>query len=1297
AEPGSTVEVKDQEGNSLGSVVADPESGAYEVELSRPVTDGETVDVTATDEAGNTSEKTPVTGEKDTVAPEAPTAEIDEEGLVVTGNAEPGSTVEVTDSNGEVIGSGTANEQGEYEITLDRPVTDGETVDVTATDEAGNTSESTPVTGEKDTVAPDAPDAEIGEDGLVVKGKAEPGSTVEVKDQEGNSLGSVVADPESGAYEVELSRPVTDGETVDVTATDEAGNTSEKTPVTGEKDTVVPDAPDAEIDDSNSVLTVKTEPNATVKVYDSEGKPLLDSAGKPIEFEADENGDASYTFEPALERGKIINVTATDKSGNESQPTEVIAGVEEILATVDNYVDVVLDATPKRIENENPEEKNKTGFSVVSAGLGPVLDLNLLGDVAKSSMHFEVGDGQVREITLQGQAGGVQVGATMNLYFYKLNESTGQWEQQMVEKNWLVSYLLGGKSEETTFELTEGKWMVLMAGNLGVQALTGYTLKLKKDIILDYGEAESVKGSATGNMITDEDPKYGMDEVPEGTTLTAIKGSNGEWLETSSNGEIVVEGLYGHLIVKADGSYHYEVNEDFRGYGEKDIFTYEVTSPSGKTSQSELTFELNITPREERIEFDNTVVLNTEPTITYDGKSDLKQVGFSVLDLPLAGSILSAEALSGAETLDFTVGVDEVKEMTFHGSAGGVAIGVGYDLHIYKLDPETGNYVQVHVEKSWFWAVLLGGKSDQLTLQFGEGEYKAFLQSKGGLGLLTGAGLYVDHEKVYDYGQPAKYSGSVTGDAVKDSETILLKVDDQVVEPGKATVVMGEYGKLVINSDGTYTYTVVKPKDAPEDWKPPYGAFDSFRLVTQDANGKTIVDSLNIKIGLHTADDDFNNIAITEENVKSEIKIEDTKAGKSDEVKVKNFTIEEGQIGKNFIIEVVGDSKGWINPDPMMISYVLKNLTTGQQWEKTTEKVADVILKDTLASLPAGDYELSVIPTDQGGIKKLDVNIEVVHLNEYEVDRIDPITGMLFENDKGKLMLDTLKIADKQLSVNDPKQGAESIEIEGLYGILVVNKDGSYTYTPKGGVYGIDRFIYETISKVGTKETATLEINVGKVVMASEYDDVARSSSADDSFTMGAGADTVIFKNLGDPEGRNNGNGANGFNKWADFNLEEGDKIDLVGLLDGNQTTDNIEQYLQYEDGILYVDRLGQGKFEALLEVEATDLDSLLEGIAWEVELPTMVNRSLDLSQVDSFMVDDIDEGQIDELSLPSLESLLISEDSGILELPELEEEKEENEPKKVKESEVVPITTIDPQTLIDPLDELLDPTKVII
>ncbi len=960
-------------------------------------------------------------------------------------------------------------------------------------------------------------------------------------------------------------------------------------------DTTAPDAPDAEIDESNAVLTVKTEPNATVKVYDSEGKPLLDSNGNAIEFQADENGDASYTFEPALDRGKILNVTATDAAGNESEPTKVIAGVEEILATSDNYVDVVLDATPTKTINPKPSDLNNGGFVVASVGLGPVLGVDVLADVLNKSVILEVEEGTVREVTLHGTSGGIQLLGTMDLYAYKLNESTGEWEQQSVNKNWLVAVLLGGKSKDTDFTLTQGKWMFTMASGEGVQALTRFELTFTKDEVLDYVNAESVSGSAEGNMITDDDPKYGADEVPEGSRLTAVNG-----IEVSTNAPTIIHGKYGTLVVEADGSYTYTVNEDFRGYDEKDVFTYRVTSPSGKTSEADLTFVLDLTPSESRIEIDNIVLMDTEPTITHDGESDIKPaVGFSLLEVGFLGPILSADALSDAGAMSFNVGENQIKELTFHGSAGGLSAST-YDLFIYKLDPETGNYVQVHAEPSWFWAVL-GDKSEQLTLQFGEGEYKALLQSNG-VGVLTGAGLYVDHEKVYDYNQPSKFAGEASGDITPEDSTIVLKVDGQEVEPGKGTVVEGEYGKLVINSDGTYTYTVEKPVNAPADWKPPYGKVDTFTVVTQDANGKTIIEKLNIKVGVHTAGDDFNNITIVETNVESTIEFHHaTKIiGNYGNSVKETFEIKADQIGRDFTINVKTSSDGLLPKKDVTVSYVLRNDTTGQEWTFTAEKGKDASLDHVVSDLPAGQYTLTISSVD-GKLEQVDVVTNITHLTEYETDHIDPITGSLFENDQGKLLVDTLTIAHKQVSVNDPSKGAASITIEGQYGTLVVKKDGSYTYTPKGGVYGIDKFIYETTSKAGTKETAVLEINVGKNVTASEHADSVDSSAGNDSFTMGTGGDTVIFDLLADDNV-----GGNGHDVWSDFSMEEGDKIQVSDLLTEGTTLADAITLTEDAEGnvVLNIDRDGTAgtsyqseSFLTLVGVEKTDtlLDDLIK------------------------------------------------------------------------------------------------------
>ena len=48
-------------------------------------------------------------------------------------------------------------------------------------------------------------------------------------------------------------------------------------------------------------------------------------------------------------------------------------------------------------------------------------------------------------------------------------------------------------------------------------------------------------------------------------------------------------------------------------------------------------------------------------------------------------------------------------------------------------------------------------------------------------------------------------------------------------------------------------------------------------------------------------------------------------------------------------------------------------------------------------------------------------------------------------------------------------------------GVLTLNADGSFTYTPNPGYNGIDSFIYEVSDGNGGTDTATVTINVGGV------------------------------------------------------------------------------------------------------------------------------------------------------------------------------------------------------------------------
>ncbi len=316
-EPGAKVEVRDENGKLIGSGTANS-LGEFEILVSPAVTDGETAKVTAKDAAGNTSDPTTVTGGKDTLKPASPDATLNADGTAVTGKTEPGAKVEVRDENGKLIGSGTANSLGDFEIPVSPAVTDSETAQVTAKDAAGNTSDPTTVTGGKDTLKPASPDATLNADGTAVTGKTEPGAKVEVRDENGKLIGSGTANS-LGDFEIPVSPAVTDGETAKVTAKDSAGNTSDPTTVTGGKDTTKPDAPkDVVITDDGEHVTGKGEPGTIVEVKDQDGKIIGTGT-------VDSSGNFDVELKDPLTNGETVDVTVTDKVGNESEPTEATA------------------------------------------------------------------------------------------------------------------------------------------------------------------------------------------------------------------------------------------------------------------------------------------------------------------------------------------------------------------------------------------------------------------------------------------------------------------------------------------------------------------------------------------------------------------------------------------------------------------------------------------------------------------------------------------------------------------------------------------------------------------------------------------------------------------------------------------------------------------------------------------------------------------------------------------------------------------------------------------------------------
>ncbi|MEK0172321.1 Ig-like domain-containing protein, partial [Curtobacterium citreum] len=336
AEPGSIVIVRDPAGNELGRDRAN-DDGDFSVRLDAPLPEGATdLVVIAADAVGNESGPATATAVvPDTTAPDAPIVERQDLATStgpVVGTAEPGSIVVIRDQDGDEIGRGEANDDGDFSVELNEPLTEGDHgLEVVAQDDAGNESTPSPVTvTAPDITAPDAPISTTPEflaDGTgPFTGSAEPGSTVIVRDADGNELGRAEA-RDDGQFTVVLDEPLDDGDHhLELIAQDDAGNISSPTPVTVDVDDDTPNAPivtgPTDLADGTGPITGTAEPGSTVIIRDEDGNEI----GRG---EANDDGEFSIELDEPLDDGTHdLELIAQDDAGNVSTPTPVTVDVD---------------------------------------------------------------------------------------------------------------------------------------------------------------------------------------------------------------------------------------------------------------------------------------------------------------------------------------------------------------------------------------------------------------------------------------------------------------------------------------------------------------------------------------------------------------------------------------------------------------------------------------------------------------------------------------------------------------------------------------------------------------------------------------------------------------------------------------------------------------------------------------------------------------------------------------------------------------------------------------------------------
>ncbi|EOF4706023.1 beta strand repeat-containing protein, partial [Klebsiella oxytoca] len=178
-----------------------------------------------------------------------------------------------------------------------------------------------------------------------------------------------------------------------------------------------------------------------------------------------------------------------------------------------------------------------------------------------------------------------------------------------------------------------------------------------------------------------------------------------------------------------------------------------------------------------------------------------------------------------------------------------------------------------------------------------------------------------------------------------------------------------------------------------------------------------------------------------------------------------------------------------------------------------------------------------------------------------------------------------------------------NVQVTGQYGVLTISGSGAYTYALKANIdvstmTSKEIFNYTLNDNGSPASTGHLTIDLHPQIGGSVNGDDIHSTAYNDTFTMGVGADTVVYNLLADDN-----TGGNGSDTWKDFSVAQGDHIDVSALLvgwDGNSSSLGNYVTLSYvgSNTVVSIDRdggAGNHQSTTLITLEGVHINTLNE------------------------------------------------------------------------------------------------------
>ncbi|WP_314920784.1 BapA/Bap/LapF family large adhesin, partial [Pantoea brenneri] len=1142
-QPGSTVTITD--GDTVIGEVTAGDDDEWSFTPDQPLTDGEhAIVVDGTDASGN------AVSDEVSVIVETPVISVieitDNNGnLIHSGDTVndndptisgkdfvPGSTIVIAD--GEVVLANVeVDADGNWSFTPESPLSEGEhSINVTVTDPQGVTNEgsfnvivdTTPPAGVDITgitLVDDNGDAVIASDVMAdntptFSGQSlEAGATVIVRDGD-TVLGETTVD-EDGNWSFTPSEKLVDGDhSFTFEVIDQVGNSSG-----------ISDALDLAISVNKGI-------NTGMVVSDDDGNIITD--------------------------GDLINDSTPTFSGKDQLPgsTVTLTDGDSVLGVVDVAEDGSWSITPAAplddgdhalsvsIEDHQGNSGSDT-INVVIDTLAPepisLADITLTDE---AGTILEAGS-EITETTPTFTAEGLEAGSTV-----VVRDNGTVLGEAAVDENGNWSFMpdaaLSEGEHDFTFEAVDA------AGNSsGESAAVEY--------VVDSVAPEAVNLSTV--VITDEAGEITNPAETQSDSKLTFSGSDlepGATVTLYDKGEAI-----GETPVAEDGSWQFTAEAGL--YDGSHELTFVTTDAAGNSSDPSAVLPLNV----QAIELSASDNISSGAAVGFTYPVSVEQ------DL---GTVLSDGGLiafNNQITSDPIVVKDgTIMDLQVNATSSSfVNVASNSTLVLQKLDPSTGEWVTVSQEESGnlFGMFGMGASTSSITLSgLTAGQYQLVYTTSG---INLGASFDLEASKtVYtlaEQGTPTDYTTaignvitdvdsaygtdgiphgaytSVTSVSVTNSEGIVTSAEMNQASP--KTTLVGRYGTLVINADGSYEYT-------PDSSMDSIGKVDSFTYtITDSATGKTASAQLHVQIGstndalqlswnaTDPAANAVTDIASNNEANASITVIYETSSASDTDVKLtaggtENYsstfsltgtddivtgsltlTTEWGLFGNNFATDLnITYAVQMQNGDGSWSTVKSQNavVAAGQH---NAEVIQDVAMADLLEGLGEGTYRVAISTTGAENVVKLDLAVETVSASDYVITTGDVATGNILTDEGTDGTADKLSSVYTRIFVKAGDSSSDraiddsythvtesGVTITGQYGTLVIYNNGAYTYTPGTTTLPAgseDVFTYALKGANGEVVTATVTIHLGVEVDGSNGGAlVFHGTEADDVFDI---------------------------------------------------------------------------------------------------------------------------------------------------------------------------------------------------